>query len=1228
MIDSTGDMKSLRKKVEAGELGDVDKAREALQKARQQAIDEAKKQVADNVKARHPDVVFEYKAPGTPKFTSDIDVTVMAKSKQRVDLEALGSRGPMAPDEAARALDDLGFPPGHPQRAELEALLKEGKLNPENAGKFLDEASIKAEIAASVDASDEFYKVLGDADKKLDANFYTELRVDDLTRKASPADQLKVHHEQSAVSMAEMRRNMSPDEWNAYKKSQLEAVEEMGDPATVARLQQQLDEAERIAKELEGKTLAQAKKELQDVLNNPNATLSEVREAMAKVKLLEPDAYGTHAAVKDVVDHLQTASRQSDQIKKAVDDAYKANGIDPARLNDPHYRAEVEDKLLAVDKQIKEQFGDQLDDVAGLRGGHGFEPGSPEHLAFLGQEASANMGKLFHSATPEASAKYLERIRYAAREAGTDVAGDMTDREIRAMIAAKSAPNPGEAADAVLKEWGERTGRGHMSPEELRAAWMAETRKAAQDTVVDIRTAEQLEFENAAFNAGSGKPSGPDGGGTPDGGGAPGGGAAAKEGGEEAAETGGGAAAKEGGESAVEEGGGAAAKQPASQMTPDEQLNKLGGNPETREMLTNKPELRESLVDNPMAADVLKQCRSHCFPPEATPAQVERLEAILKDAQEAGYDITSKEVRDNLKTFFHDRRANLDGAMDQLEVALHGADAHHLGPQPRVPDETKMVPDIKSKVKRSHDAGVEGGRTAAAADGVTVQNWENPDGFIGDYGRGFDDIGMGPNGERVILEWKGEGSLLGGDQMSSDWVGRKIAELKKYNDPMADILLAEAKKGALKGRVYRTTIGPNGELITKLDGEMTFSFDQVNAAYQKRLKSAGKKGKGAAATPNGATPTANNATTTPTGGSTTPTSTGPAVKNGTETLGETGGGATGKQTDELDWEHTGGDTPSPVPDQSSWKSINTSDLTPDEAKLFQAVQNAEEVLVGRGINIQQQGMFTFDDWINANGITWNQRWQDVYNKAIYERAAAGKPTNVMSGRDYTLGEAEAVEAGAKQSGVVNKPYWPDQVGTPTGTTPTPDVPTTGTTQVGDAAAEQTGKQVGEETAGTGTKAIDPDSVKLKDELEAVGLPKSYTDNLTPDELRQAKEGLDRWNLDKNGKNQGVTHTLDYAAGAGGAGKANRLQKLEEYTGKGPFEVTDPALMPKVTSTLDELVASAAESKTVGEKVIHFFPKGGATPPLTQSQKGIIIIQYQGKYSTFFNTDYKSFKKTT
>src|SRR5688500_18408742 len=114
--------------------------------------------------------------------------------------------------------------------------------------------------------------------------------------------------------------------------------------------------------------------------------------------------------------------------------------------------------------------------MAGMGPSHGFEPGSPEHLAFLGQEASANMGKLFHATDPSAQAKYLERINYATPEAGMAASGEITDRELRAMIGAKGNP---AAQDAVLREWAERTGRTDLiyDPAALRKAWEEQTRK-------------------------------------------------------------------------------------------------------------------------------------------------------------------------------------------------------------------------------------------------------------------------------------------------------------------------------------------------------------------------------------------------------------------------------------------------------------------------------------------------------------------------------------------------------------------------------------------------------------------------------------------------------------------------------------------------------------------------------------------------------------------------------
>ena len=110
--------------------------------------------------------------------------------------------------------------------------------------------------------------------------------------------------------------------------------------------------------------------------------------------------------------------------------------------------------------------------------------------------------------------------------------------------------------------------------------------------------------------------------------------------------------------------------------------------------------------------------------------------------------------------------------------------------------------------------------------------------------------------------------------------------------------------------------------------------------------------------------------------------------------------------------------------QGGWRAIAMADLTAAEAQLMNDVAAAGEVNVGRSINVTNRGGFVLDTWLQNKNIPWTQRWQDVYNKALYERTAAGKPVNVMSGGGYSRGESMAAEAGARQSGIKNNVYWP------------------------------------------------------------------------------------------------------------------------------------------------------------------------------------------------------------
>ena len=108
--------------------------------------------------------------------------------------------------------------------------------------------------------------------------------------------------------------------------------------------------------------------------------------------------------------------------------------------------------------------------------------------------------------------------------------------------------------------------------------------------------------------------------------------------------------------------------------------------------------------------------------------------------------------------------------------------------------------------------------------------------------------------------------------------------------------------------------------------------------------------------------------------------------------------------------------------QMGWQSIGT--LSAAEAKLVSAVTAAPQVLAGRSLNIAGRGMFTLDQYLIDNGIKWTQRWQDVYNHALYMRTAGGQPVHVLAGGGYTAGEVVAAEAGAKKGGIANVPWWP------------------------------------------------------------------------------------------------------------------------------------------------------------------------------------------------------------
>lgn len=144
----------------------------------------------------------------------------------------------------------------------------------------------------------------------------------------------------------------------------------------------------------------------------------------------------------------------------------------------------------------------------------------------------------------------------------------------------------------------------------------------------------------------------------------------------------------------------------------------------------------------------------------------------------------------------------------------------------------------------------------------------------------------------------------------------------------------------------------------------------------------------------------------------------------------------------LTWVGSGkiGRSSGPIPDQGAWRSVKLSDASPDELLLWRQVRNAETVVVGRtaagkghvhaALSLDNRNALVLDSWLNSRGIPWSQRWQDIFNRSLFDRTSLdGRPVYVMSGGGYTLGEVAAAEAGARVSGITNVPYWPSSANT-------------------------------------------------------------------------------------------------------------------------------------------------------------------------------------------------------
>jgi hypothetical protein len=438
-IQTTKDFNKLRQEAAKGKLSPEETA--ILQQQREALIVEAQQAVTPAIEAKHG-VTIEYKNLGTPGFQSDMDITAVASCGKRLKLRKQG-----VPE------------------AEIVK-----KLSPKD---------IKREIAASVEASNQMYAKLRkgglEPDKALDANFYTELRVNDLMSHAKIADKRQIAlHDQDVVSLAELRRGMPPAEWQKFKKERLKSLKSLAEEYEgrdiLGETKRKFAAAEKMEADVKKATLEDLQKQLSDTLQNPDATIPEIREAMARLKLKEPDAYGAHAAYSDVVGSQQKGASDHRELQKLREKAARGEALSPQEAS----------QLAAGNTGGMDAF---------LARAGGEKRHSAEHFHFLGQSATASAGKL-HEHTKASgnsekdvrdAAKYLSRAQYAANEAETSVDGMMRGRDLTQIIAAKSSGDPAAATMKALENWALNSGHGELigKPAALRDKFVSEARKAS-----------------------------------------------------------------------------------------------------------------------------------------------------------------------------------------------------------------------------------------------------------------------------------------------------------------------------------------------------------------------------------------------------------------------------------------------------------------------------------------------------------------------------------------------------------------------------------------------------------------------------------------------------------------------------------------------------------------------------------------------------------------------------
>lgn len=421
-----GSFKSIRDMIRQSFFGAPEAnqmAQSVLQEVRMRMADEAMRTAIEYASALYPDLTPRLVDMGSPGFASDRDVTMQFRG---------GGEGAIA------------------QR-------------------------IDASLQAVRRAYDTLRSQGIEPDAVLDTNFYTELHEASI-RPQTAHESAQILFDQSIVSMTEIRMGMDATQWAAYKAEQIRRLSGTPDATSTqgrmegearARLEAEFAGAETLAGQMrpQGQTpatrdalLTQKREDLSQALRR-NAPAREIRQLMAEIKLLEPEAYGTRAAVESVPGRQQAWARGGPE-------AYMS--------------------------------------------GRKLPEGRVERLAFLAQDASANLGLLFgHSqssgnslSTSRSVAKYLERVAHAVMVDGRLPVGDMRRflNNLRQIIETKSmSPAANADAAALLELRTALAAAGHsqqslatMSDSAVVDAWVAQAREHGMSLVAQVRTAEQM----------------------------------------------------------------------------------------------------------------------------------------------------------------------------------------------------------------------------------------------------------------------------------------------------------------------------------------------------------------------------------------------------------------------------------------------------------------------------------------------------------------------------------------------------------------------------------------------------------------------------------------------------------------------------------------------------------------------------------------------------------------